>query len=245
MCLWSSEGAHEPPIQLWMLGPGDDTRQPVHIDQDASVKDLVAVSAVALRMDPNDVQVCFSNNLVKERGSIRSIGMCEDAVYEVTKRPPELEKPAVRCNRTKCACYSGVLAVLAGLLLLALLAVLPLSCYGLVTYDAGCKQPICDTGGELNCCMVDRFGAVCTPRPDLAGVSCAAWRNADRRCQVYQCKYTRGEVTIFEMAEEDVFDGQPSYVWDLCVFGSGLGAVIYLAFMWHTSHEILGRCRSA
>ena len=241
----------ELPIQLWLKIPitevdglsiYDESRHAISIKQNASVKELVDASAKATKLNAADIDIVFSESRLKNKdATLKSIGMYPEAEYYIVKRPPELESPVDRivnesqptvkicwitCTQNSCGIFSiisfGIFIV-----------ILTLSCYGFILYKStGCRKPVCDVDGLLQCCNIDRFGTTCTPRQDLYNMSCALWQQTPRPCNLYKCSYTDGVHTVYELAHDDVFEGYSWSMREQCIAGIVLSTIAIILIIW-------------
>jgi len=227
-------------VDLVMLGPTDGARTTVAIDVDSTAKELLSASAVALQMKPSTLQLTFCDCVLVDTQTLWAMGFRDGALYEARVRdpPPELEepkppkppRPPINWGKV-CKCVTRL--VLCSLCVASPYAVLPASCYWLDRYQStGCRMPVCDPTGHLQCCTVDRFGGDCVPAPELLNISCAAWQRTERDCQAYKCKYTKWSQVQYETADDSVFEGLPTYVRNLAIAGIVYGSVIGLGVMW-------------
>jgi hypothetical protein len=196
----------EEPMRLWLTGPGP--RRAVDVAPSASVEDLVAATSTALALRPGRIDLVFSDVPMPIGASLASLGVCPDAEFRAVERPAAHEPPP-RFDWRLIAADPDLWWVCAWIA--CALGGLVLSIYGYLSIDFGCREPACRAGASLQCC--DRLG--CTPRPDLANLTCAAWRAADRPCDRYLCLHS-GTV---EQPSESVVGGPPNGRDVLCITG--------------------------
>jgi len=230
-------------IELSMVDTLGGTTHAVSIDQDASVEDLVGASAAALGVSKGGMRMTFSDTSPDRSSSLHAIGMRDGAVYEIARYPvppppappAPPESPESPARPVRAFDWARLIAGVAALACLMVpFVILGLSVYGLIDYNTtGCRQPVCTAGGVLQCCTVDEFYGVCDPRPDLQGLSCAAWQRADRACQQYRCRYTKGAEVRYKDADDDTFEELPRSTKVMCEVGITVGAFLVLSMFWN------------
>ena len=119
--------------------------------------------------------------------------------------------------------YSPIIRGLAGFAVVAF-TLLALFSYGLKITPEGCKQPVCP-GATLQCCT----GARCVARQDLLGLSCDAWRAAERPCDAFMCTYVSGNATAGWLAAQEAFVEDTRFARALLMWGAGVSGLYAVA----------------
>jgi hypothetical protein len=119
--------------------------------------------------------------------------------------------------------YSPIIRGFAGFSAVAF-ALLALFSYGLKMTPEGCRQPVCP-GATLQCCV----GGRCVARPDLLGLSCDAWRAADRPCDAYMCTYASSNATDGWLAAQEPFIEDTRLTRTMLMWGAGVSGLYALA----------------